>query len=102
MDLSAEPAREAWRAEVCEWLATNVPPEPLPSLDTAEGFAAHRDWERRLADARLSVVTWPEDYGGRGAGLLDWLGFGEGEWGAGGPPAGGQKGPLLPAPPEGE
>ena len=62
MDLTAEPAREAWRAEVREWLAANVPSKPLPSLDTAEGFAAHRDWERRLAEARLSVVTWPEEY----------------------------------------
>src|SRR4051794_9948151 len=98
MDLSAEPAREAWRAEVCEWLATNVPPEPLPSLDTAEGFAAHRDWERRLADAQLSVVTWPEDFGGRGADLLDWLVFEEEYWAAGAPARVSQNGIFLLAP----
>jgi len=98
VDLTAEPAREAWRAEVREWLAANVPSRPLPSLDTAEGFAAHRDWERRLAEARLSVVTWPEDYGGRGADLLDWLVFEEEYWAAGAPARVSQNGIFLLAP----
>jgi len=60
VDLTETPEREAFRAEVRAWLAANVPNPALPSLDTAEGFAAHRDWERRLYDARLAVVTWPE------------------------------------------
>ena len=46
---------------------------PLPSLDTAGGFEAHRAWERTMFDARWSVVSWPEEYGGRGVGLLEWL-----------------------------
>jgi len=98
VDLTAEPAREAWRAEVREWLAANLPAEPLPSLDTAEGFAAHRDWERRMADARLSVVTWPQTYGGRGADLLDWLVFEEEYWAAGAPARVSQNGIFLLAP----
>ena len=85
MDLTAEPAREAWRAEVRDWLAANVPSEPLASLDTAEGFAAHRDWERRMYDAGLAVVTWPERFGGRGVDVLDWLTFEEEYWAAGAP-----------------
>ena len=32
--------RRAFRAEVRDWLAAHVPAEPLPSVDTAEGFAA--------------------------------------------------------------
>jgi hypothetical protein len=35
-------------------------------VDTREGFARHREWERELAAARLSVVSWPPGYGGRG------------------------------------
>ena len=97
MDLIVDPAREAFRAEVRDWLAANVPAR-LPSLDTAEGFAAHRDWERRLYDAGLAVVTWPTEYGGRGADLLDWLVFEEEYWAAGAPTRVGQNGIFLLAP----
>jgi alkylation response protein AidB-like acyl-CoA dehydrogenase len=98
VDLGVEPAREAWRLEVREWLADNVPSSPLPSLDTAEGFAAHRDWERPLFEARLAVVTWPADAGGRGVDLLDWLVFEEEYWAAGAPARVSQNGIFLLAP----
>jgi alkylation response protein AidB-like acyl-CoA dehydrogenase len=98
VDLSVEPARHAWRAEVREWLQANVPPQPLPSLDTAAGFAAHRDWERKLADAGLAVVTWPETFGGRGVDLIDWLVFEEEYWAAGAPARVSQNGIFLLAP----
>ena len=98
MDLLVEPERAAFRAEVRDWLAANVPTDPLPSLDTTSGFAAHREWERKLADARLSVVTWPKEYGGRGADLLDWLVFEEEYWAAGAPARVSQNGIFLLAP----
>lgn len=98
MDLGVDPAREAFRAEVRAWLAANVPDPPLPSLDTPAGFAAHRDWERRLFDAGLAVVTWPARYGGRDADLLDWLVFEEEYWAAGAPVRVGQNGIFLLAP----
>jgi alkylation response protein AidB-like acyl-CoA dehydrogenase len=63
-----------------------------------DGFAAHRDWERRLDDARLAVVTWPEKYGGRDADLLDWLVFEEEYWAAGAPVRVSQNGIFLLAP----
>ena len=50
---------EAFRAEARAWLAAHVPAEPLPSLETAEGFAAHRAWEAQLHADRWSVVSWP-------------------------------------------
>ncbi|MPZ25962.1 MAG: hypothetical protein GEV12_05805 [Micromonosporaceae bacterium] len=28
-------------------------------MDTPAGFDAHREWERRLHEARLSVLDWP-------------------------------------------
>jgi alkylation response protein AidB-like acyl-CoA dehydrogenase len=79
------------------WLAANVPSD-LPSLDTEDGFAAHRDWERRMADERWSVVAWPEEYGGRGASLFEWLIFEEEYWRAGAPPRVSQNGIFLLAP----
>jgi alkylation response protein AidB-like acyl-CoA dehydrogenase len=98
VDLTVDPAREEFRAEVRDWLRANLPAQPLPSLDTATGFAAHRDWERRMFDARLAVVTWPEKYGGRDADLLDWLVFEEEYWAAGAPVRVGQNGIFLLAP----
>ncbi|WP_333776753.1 acyl-CoA dehydrogenase family protein [Streptomyces sp. IBSBF 3136] len=98
MDLTHAPADEEFRAEARAWLAAHVPRAPLPSLETAEGFAAHRAWEAELAADRWSVVSWPEEYGGRGAGLLRWLVFEEEYWAAGAPGRVGQNGISLLAP----
>ncbi len=70
MDLTFTEAEEAFRAEARAWLEANVPTEPLPSSDTADGFAAHLEWERLLFERRWSVVSWPEEYGGRDASLV--------------------------------
>ncbi|MFD6168327.1 acyl-CoA dehydrogenase family protein [Streptomyces coeruleorubidus] len=98
MDLAFSPADEEFRTEVCQWLRARVPREPLPSLETAEGFEAHRAWEAELAAGRWSVVDWPSRYGGRDAGLLRWLLFEEEYWAAGAPGRVGQNGIHLLAP----
>jgi len=87
-----------FRAEVRDWLAGHVPAPPLPSVDTAAGFARHRAWERELAAARLAVVAWPASYGGRAASLLEWLVFEEEYHAAGAPARVGQNGLFLLAP----
>ena len=92
------PDTGAFIAEARDWLAAHVPPGPLPSVDTAEGFEWHRGWERALAAARLSVVSWPAEYGGRDASLLEWLAFEEAYYAAGGPVRVGQNGLVLLAP----
>ncbi|TYB45340.1 acyl-CoA dehydrogenase family protein [Actinomadura chibensis] len=85
MDLDFAAADEEFRADVRAWLRDHVPAEPLPSLETAAGFAAHREWERTLGAARLGVVSWPREYGGRGASALRWLIFEEEYYAAGAP-----------------
>ncbi|MCW8377898.1 acyl-CoA dehydrogenase family protein [Streptomyces justiciae] len=98
MDLAFTGEEDAFRAEARAWLTTHVPSEPLPSLETAEGFAAHRAWEAELAADRWSVVDWPAAYGGRDAGLVRWLLFEEEYWAAGAPGRVGQNGISLLAP----
>ncbi|QES05591.1 acyl-CoA dehydrogenase [Streptomyces venezuelae] len=98
MDLSYTRTEEAFRAEARGWLREHVPAEPLPSLETAAGFAAHRAWEAELAAARWSVVSWPEEYGGRGVDLAHWLVFEEEYWAAGAPGRVSQNGVQLLAP----
>ena len=92
------PDTGAFIAEARDWLAAHVPPGPLPSVDTAEGFEWHREWERALAAARLSVVSWPAAYGGRDASLREWLVFEEEYYAAGAPVRVGQNGLFLLAP----
>ncbi|MZF88809.1 acyl-CoA dehydrogenase family protein [Streptomyces sp. SID5643] len=98
MDLDFTAAEDAFRAEVRDWLAARVPSVPLPSLETAEGFAAHREWEGTLFADRWSVVSWPERFGGRGSSLLEWLIFEEEYYRAGAPGRVSQNGINLLAP----
>jgi alkylation response protein AidB-like acyl-CoA dehydrogenase len=98
VDLTYTPAEDAFRAEARSWLQANVPSPALPSGDTAEGFALHRDWEKRLFDARWAVVSWPDRYGGREATLMEWLIFEEEYYRAGGPQRITQNGIFLLAP----
>ncbi|MFE1774355.1 acyl-CoA dehydrogenase family protein [Streptomyces sp. NPDC059008] len=98
MDLAFTPAEDAFRAEARAWLAEHVPAAPLPSLETARGFAAHREWERRLFADRWSAVSWPEEHGGRGASVLQWLIFEEEYYAAGAPGRVSQNGINLLAP----
>jgi alkylation response protein AidB-like acyl-CoA dehydrogenase len=98
VNLDFDPPVQEFRAEVAAWLAANLPASPLPSVDTAEGFALHRQWEARLAAAGLAAVSWPAEYGGREASLLEWLVFEEEYHAAGGPVRVGQNGLFVLAP----
>ena len=98
MDLTPSPAEQAFRREARAWLEANVPRPPLPSGDTRDGFAAHLEWERALFEARWSVVSWPEKYGGRDASLWEWLIFEEEYYRAGAPQRVTQNGIFLLAP----
>lgn len=98
MDLDFSAAESAFRAEARAWLTAHVPTSRLPSLETAEGFAAHREWERALFADRWSVVSWPEEYGGRGVSLLQWLIFEEEYYAADAPGRVSQNGINLLAP----
>ncbi|WP_373090689.1 acyl-CoA dehydrogenase family protein [Zhongshania sp.] len=77
MQLEYTEQQNAFRKEVRAWLAANVPTEPLPSFDTELGFQQHREWEAKLYEGRWGMITWPEEMGGRGADLLQWLIFEE-------------------------
>jgi alkylation response protein AidB-like acyl-CoA dehydrogenase len=98
MDFSFDASEDAFRLEARAWLEAHVPRPALASLDTADGFAAHRAWERTMADQRWSVVSWPVEYGGRGASLWEWVIFEEEYYRAGGPARVGQNGIFLLAP----
>jgi alkylation response protein AidB-like acyl-CoA dehydrogenase len=98
LDLTDSPQEAAFRTEARTWLEENVPREGLSSGDTREGFARHLEWERQLFEARWSVVSWPEQYGGRAATVWEWLVFEEEYYRANGPQRVTQNGIFLLAP----
>ena len=95
MDLSFTAEQQAFREEVRSWLAEHVPARPLKSFDTEEGFRAHRQWEATLNQGRWGMVTWPEELGGRGCDLIEWLIFEEEYYRAGAPKRVNQNGIFL-------
>jgi alkylation response protein AidB-like acyl-CoA dehydrogenase len=99
MDLTFSPAQDGFRAEARAWLAAHVPePGSLGSLDTADGFERHRTWEATLFADRWSVVSWPEAFGGREVGIMEWLIFEEEYYRARAPKRVSQNGIFLLAP----
>jgi len=64
---------EAFSADLRHWLDANVPddlrPENADRLPDDERVRRLRAWQRKLAEARWVGITWPEEYGGRGAGI---------------------------------
>lgn len=98
MDLDFTDSENSFRDECRAWLEAHVPREALPSGDTREGFARHLRWERELFDAGWAAVSWPKEYGGREASLVEWLIFEEEYYLAGAPNRVTQNGIFLLAP----
>lgn len=95
MHLQYTPEQRAFRAEVRAWMETNVPKEPLVTLECREGYDLHVEWERTLASGNWGMVTWPKEFGGRGLDLIQWLIFEEEYFRAGGPNRANQNGIFL-------
>jgi alkylation response protein AidB-like acyl-CoA dehydrogenase len=66
MDLRDTPEEAAFRQEVREFIAQNVPDESKQR--SARRFEeADRDWSRKLGEAGYAGLTWPKEYGGSAA-----------------------------------
>jgi len=72
---------EQFRKELRAWLAANLTDDVAaagrrPDTDSA-AFETLRTWNRRMADAGWAAVSWPREYGGRGATMLEQLVYAE-------------------------
>jgi alkylation response protein AidB-like acyl-CoA dehydrogenase len=74
VDLTLSPSEEAFRDELRQWLEQNHPGEE-PSGDE-EAFEFRRAWQRKLHVAGYAGLSWPEEFGGRGATLIEQAIFG--------------------------
>jgi alkylation response protein AidB-like acyl-CoA dehydrogenase len=70
MDLTLSPSEEEFRDEVRAWLEANNP-GPEPDGDLAEVIAFRREWQGKLHDAGWAGISWPKEYGGRGATMIE-------------------------------
>jgi alkylation response protein AidB-like acyl-CoA dehydrogenase len=75
VDLTLSPQEEAFRDELRDWLERNHPGEEPEADDAA--FAFRREWQRRLNEAGYAGISWPEEYGGRGATMVEQAIFNE-------------------------
>jgi alkylation response protein AidB-like acyl-CoA dehydrogenase len=73
VDLNDTPEQASYRAEVRAWLEQNKAQAPprSGSYEDKEYTDARRAWQRRLAEAGLAGVTWPQEVGGRGLGPIE-------------------------------
>lgn len=68
MDLTFTPAEEAFRAEVREFLATNLPPALAEKVRHHQRLSKreHEQWHAILNSRGWLAVHWPVEYGGTG------------------------------------
>jgi alkylation response protein AidB-like acyl-CoA dehydrogenase len=70
VDLSFTAEELALAAELRAWLADNLEAPP-PFATIEEEVAWGRAWQAKLAAARWVAISWPEEFGGRGASPVD-------------------------------
>ena len=79
MDFSYPPEVEQFRKELRAWLAANLSQEVVAAGRgrDPDTFETLRAWDATLADAGWGAVSWPPEYGGRGASVLEQLAYAE-------------------------
>ena len=82
MHLSYTPDEEQYRDQVRAWLGANLPTnwEGLgdgTSENMDQWMAFLKDWHRKLYEAGWAGISWPKEYGGRGATINEQLIFTE-------------------------
>lgn len=77
MDFSYPAEVKQFRIELRDWLAENLTAELVaarrPTGRDDAAFEKLRVWNATMADAGWTAVSWPREYGGRGATVLEQL-----------------------------
>jgi len=72
VDIRFSAAEEAFRADARAWLEANVPRGPRPAgVDLRERRDYDLAWQRRMFEGGWAGVSWPREFGGRGASLME-------------------------------
>src|SRR5215813_10697048 len=84
MDLNLSQDELVFRDELRSWLAANTPKDWDEHLEVRFDFL--KRWQRKLYDGGWAGVSWPKEYGGRGASLMQQVIFWQEMAMAGAPP----------------
>jgi len=81
VDFSYPREAEQFRKELRAWLSAHLTKEVIDSganrgTDEA-AFETLRGWNATMADAGWAAVSWPQEYGGRGATPVEQLVYAE-------------------------
>ena len=77
MDFNDTTAEARFRDEARTWLTANVP--TTSELEGLDYIAKAKLWQKRKYDAGWACLRWPKEYGGRGAGPMDQVIWGQEE-----------------------
>jgi alkylation response protein AidB-like acyl-CoA dehydrogenase len=81
VDFSYPAEVERFRKELRAWLCDNLTDEVVTAGRTrgkdVSAFDVLRAWDAAMADAGWGAVSWPREYGGRGATVLEQLAYAE-------------------------
>ncbi len=79
MEFQFSPEDEAFRLEVRDFLAEELPPDWKGIMGELqpEDFEIERHMRKRLAEQGWLALAWPKEYGGAGAGIIRQLVFNE-------------------------
>ena len=101
MDLNLTTAELSFRDEFRAWLRDNVPAdwERRRTEDEMQArFEFLRDWQKKMFDAGWIGISWPKEFGGRGATLMEQVIFTEEMARASAPPLANVLGLMLVGP----
>jgi alkylation response protein AidB-like acyl-CoA dehydrogenase len=76
MDFNWSPENEAYRSDVRKWLEANRPSNWAAGANDEEAgddsqWKKLKEWHKRLYNAGWAGLTWPKEYGGRGATFIE-------------------------------
>ena len=81
MDLNLTTSELEFRDGLRAWLGANLNPGWRDELSKCDGQREHFDyllaWQRRVYEGGWAGISWPKEYGGRGASLMDQVIFTE-------------------------
>src|ERR1700685_2201062 len=73
MDLNLTAEELAFRDELRLWLASDLPKDWSEGREKPmeESYSYRRSWQRKLHEGVWAAVSWPKEYGGRSATLME-------------------------------
>ena len=72
MDLGLTESETKFRDELRAWLKANLPTKMVKTADnTTDYYKYLADWQQKLYDGGWAGVSWPKEYGGRGASFIE-------------------------------